>query len=129
SLPWVDNVAGNIRRLPGRAAITVSDATGDDDALEILPEKLGAIDGIDWIGPRKIAPGWVSHCNDLLERAREQYFAWLPHDDEIGADWVADAEETLEALPDAVLAFGPIVPVSESGLTSGGHRIDSFEPF
>lgn len=129
SLPWVDNVAGNIRRLAGSAAITVSDATGDDDALEILREELGAIDGIDWIGPREIAPGWVSHCNDLLERSREHYFAWLPHDDEIGADWVTDAEEVLDAVPDAVLAFGPIVPLYESGVTNGGHRIDPFEPF
>lgn len=126
---WVGNVAANLRRLVGHAAITVSDATGEDDALDRLRAEFGSAEGVEWLGPRPLAPGWVSHCNDLLDRSSERFFAWLPHDDEIGADWVSGAENVLASQSDAVLAVGTLVPVEEPGVTIGGHRIDLFEPF
>lgn len=129
SEPWVKSIAANVGRLAGHAAITISDATGDDDALEILREQLGATHDVEWIGPRDIAPGWVSHCNDLLNRSREEYFAWLPHDDEIGADWVVHAESVLDSLPHAVLALGTVIPVEEKNVTNGGKTIEPCELF
>ena len=126
---WVENVAANLHRLAGHAAITVSDATGEDDAFELLRAEFGSAAGVEWLGPRPIAPGWVGHCNELLARSTEPYFAWLPHDDEIGSDWVDDAENVLDSTPWAVLALGTLVPVDEPGVTNGGHRIEPFAPF
>ncbi|HEU4848926.1 MAG TPA: glycosyltransferase family A protein [Terrimesophilobacter sp.] len=114
----------NVRRLSDHAAITISDASGEDDTLPLLRTELASVADLEWLGPRSIAPGWASHCNDLLERSTEEFFAWLPHDDEIGSDWVVHAESRLDAHPDTVLALGTVVPVHEPGVTSGGFRID-----
>jgi hypothetical protein len=127
--PWVDNVAANIRRLAGHAAITISDATGEDDALPLLQVELASVPGLEWLGRRSIAPGWVSHCNDLLERSTEEFFAWLPHDDEIDADWVLEAASSLDRHPTAVLALGMVVPVHEAGVTDGGYPIEPSSAF
>ncbi len=129
SRPWLDNVVANVHRLAGRAAVTISDATGEDDSLALLQRDLASVAGVEWLGPRSIAPGWVSHCNDLLERSTEEYFAWLPHDDEVEIDWVIQAEARLDALPEAVLALGTVEPVDEPGVTMGGTRIEPFSPF
>jgi len=39
---------------------------------------------------------------------------WLPHDDEIGADWIDAGERTLDARPDAAAACGRLVPSPNS---------------
>lgn len=129
SRPWLDNIAANVRRLAGHAAVTISDATGEDDSLALLQVELASLPGLAWLGPRSIERGWVSHCNDLLERSAEEFFAWLPHDDEIDADWVTRGESRLDAIPDAVLALGTMEPVHEPGVTVGGMRIEPFPPF
>lgn len=129
SRPWFDTVAGNIRRLAGVAAATVSDATEVDDTLSRLESSLRGVPHLTFVGARDVGRGWVSHCNDLLDRSREEFFMWLPHDDEIGPDWVVEAERLLDDAQDAVLAHGTIVPIRERGVSSGGRRIEPHEAF
>lgn len=113
SAAWTEVVSGNVERLAGVARVVVSDATGRDDTLEVLRARRPG--HVEFVGPRSLRPGWTAHCDDLVERVGTDYVMWLPHDDEIGADWVRDAEFALDANPDAVLACGPIRPIGEPG--------------
>jgi hypothetical protein len=105
SRPWVDIVEGNLRRLAGHAHLVVSDASGVDDALDVLRERCRDLPGIVWrTTPGEV--GWVAHCNTLLAEATTEFVMWLPHDDDVGHDWILQAESALDADPTAVLAIG-----------------------
>ena len=106
SAPWLPVVAGNIERLAPHARLLVSDATGVDDTLGRLRERFFDLTDIEWVGPRPLRSGWVAHCNDLVHRAATEFVMWMPHDDEIDADWVTLGEGALDATPGAVLALG-----------------------
>jgi hypothetical protein len=129
SEPWFASILENVHRLAGHAAITISDATQVDDTFDRLRSELAEMPGITWLPRRALNPGWVPHCNDLLSRSNEEYFAWLPHDDCIGADWVTKAEFELDRHPRATLALGAIEPVVEPGVTMTGHSIEPFAQF
>jgi hypothetical protein len=105
---WLPVVTGNIERLAPHARLMVSDATGLDDALPRLRERLGDLTEIEWLGPRPLPPGWVAHCNDLVERASSELAMWLPHDDDVDPPWVSLGERALDADPAAVLALGSV---------------------
>ncbi len=125
SAPWVDVVVGNVERLAGVARVVVSDATGADDALERVRDAVGTRPGVEFLGPRSLAAGWVAHSNDLLSRASTPYVMWLPHDDDIDADWVVAAERELDAHPDAVLAVGAVGSVVDrDGMVEHSGRIE-----
>lgn len=135
SARWLPVVTGNIERLAQHARLVVSDATGVDDTLDLLRRRFEEHPGIEWVGPRPLAPGWVSHCNDLVSRAETEFVMWLPHDDEIGADWVTLGERALDANPAAVLALGPVRSLErdDQGIDDGGLpsriTIGSYPPF
>jgi len=112
SAEHLEVVAGNVERLRLVADVVVSDATGVDDTLARLRERLGE-DAATWRGPDPAGAGWVAHCNLLLAEARTEFFAWLPHDDEADADWVLAGEAALDAHPDAVAATGRVEPIGE----------------
>lgn len=116
SLAWVDNVERNARTLAPVARVLISDADESDGALEVLRHRLSGVEGVEMIGARKGATGWVEHCNDLQRRASTEFFMWLPHDDEVDADWVVEAEAALDAQAGAALACGPISEHGDSAL-------------
>lgn len=126
SAAWYDSLADQLKELREVARIIVSDRTGEDDTLARLR---AAIDDetIGWIGPRDGERGWVAHCNDLGARALTEFVMWLPHDDRITRDWIREAEAVLDAMPDAVAACGPIVPLSSD--SSGRGRLVHIAPF
>jgi hypothetical protein len=111
SAPWFEVVEANLGRLAGHARVVVSDPTGLDDTLPRLRAAWGHVEGIEW-RTAATAPGWVAHCNALLAEATTEYFMWLPHDDEIDSEWVAEAERALERDASAILAVGDIVPIA-----------------
>ena len=105
---WIESVERSVRALGGSAHVIVSDATGEDDALEVLRGRLAGSADCDFVGPRAIAAGWVAHCNDLLRRAATPYFMWLPQDDAVDRAWVDEGAALLDGDPGAVLAYGEI---------------------
>lgn len=107
SARWTDVVSRNLVALAPVARIVVSDATGVDDTLDHLRSRHRDLP-VAWLGPRPLEPGWVAHCNDLLGRAGTEFAMWLPHDDDLRADWVTAAESALDADPGSVLAVGPL---------------------
>ncbi len=117
-------MAGNIERLLGHADLVVSDATGIDDTLDRLRREIPPRPGLRYLTPPSVAPGWVAHCNHLLESARTPHFMWLPHDDEIGADWISRSEETLARNHSAILATGSIVALDRPDDAPYPARID-----
>jgi hypothetical protein len=115
SARWLDVVGANIDRLSGHAHVVVSDPTGLDDTLQRLRSGREHLEGIEW-RTSPTAPGWVAHCNALLaEAATTEYFMWLPHDDDVDADWIRESEAALDADPSAVLAVGQTEAVGEQG--------------
>jgi hypothetical protein len=107
SVPWLDVVEGNLRRLAGHARLVVSDASGADDAVDQLRRRCADVPGITW-RTTPAPPGWVEHCNALLTEARTEFFMWLPHDDDVAEDWIDEAEKALDADASAVLAIGVV---------------------
>ncbi|MDO7882598.1 hypothetical protein [Antiquaquibacter soli] len=107
SSEWLDVVERNVRRLQGVARIIVSDPLASDDSLEVLRERLADLD-VQWLGTRPIEPGWVPHCEELRQRSTTEFFMWLPHDDDIDADWVRSGERALDSEPAAILALGSV---------------------
>lgn len=112
--PWIDVVSRNLRTLAPVARVVVSDATGLDDTWERLRARHPDLP-VTWLGPRSLEAGWVAHCNDLLARADTELAMWLPHDDDLTADWVTAAQAALDAAPDAVMAVGPLAAEGETG--------------
>ena len=110
SARWFEVIDANLTRLAGHAQVVVSDPTGLDDTLVRLKARHAHVDGITW-RTTTTAAGWVAHCNALLAEATTEYFMWLPHDDEIGPEWVYLAEQELQRDPNAMLTVGVIVPV------------------
>jgi hypothetical protein len=129
SAPWAASVAGNIARLLDCADVVVSDASGIDDTLDRLRRDIPERPGLRYVEPVAVGSGWVAHCNHLLSEARTPYFMWLPHDDEIGADWVRRSEETLEQQPKAILATGSIVALDRPDSAPYPSRITLTERF
>lgn len=123
SAEWIDTVAANIARVRPVARILVSDATEHDDTLARLRERLPG-DDIEWVGRRDLAPGWVAHCNDLLARAQTPFVMWMPHDDDVDADWVTDGQAALQHAPDAVLALGRVEVERGDGGPDGALTLD-----
>lgn len=105
SARWFEVIAANLDRLAGHAHLVVSDPTGLDDTLPRLRAELEHLEGIEW-RTTPTEPGWVAHCNALLAEATTEYFMWLPHDDDVDADWIRESEAALDADPSAVLAIG-----------------------
>ena len=122
-------VERNVRALAGVARVVVSDATEADDALVHLRARLADVEAVRYLGARQMPAGWVAHCNDLQARSDTDYFMWLPHDDEIDADWVTEAEAALDATPRAVLACGPITRVDSAVTTPGRPQIEPYRGF
>jgi GT2 family glycosyltransferase len=108
SAPFVANVAANIRalgdldaevlvsdrHLEDEAAVEIRRLFARDDRVTVLEET----DGLDW----------ASHYNHLLQRARGEYFAWMPHDDLYAAGALGRLARGLDDEPAAVLAFGTV---------------------
>jgi len=117
STVWLDVVAGNIERVASVASVVLSDATGEDDALERLRRRFDGLDGVTFLGPRAIKSGWVAHSNDLLARASTPYAMWLPHDDEIDASWITESEQVLDARPEVIATLGDVTGIYEPGGT------------
>jgi hypothetical protein len=114
SARWFEVVDANLGRLVGHAHLVVSDPTGLDDTLARLRAKWEHVEGIEW-RTTATASGWVAHCNALLAEATTEYFMWLPHDDEIGPEWVVDAQRVLDGDPGVILAVGDVAAV-EAGV-------------
>lgn len=114
SAPWLPLVEANIARLHDHCRIVVSDAHEHDDALARLREAVAPLPTVTTLGARDLAPGWVAHVNDLLDRADTEFAMWLPHDDEIGPEWILEAQRALDRHPDAVIACGRLVPSTHS---------------
>lgn len=114
SARWFEVIDGNLERLAGHAHLVVSDPTGLDDTLPRLRAGREHVEGIEW-RTTATAPGWVAHCNALLAEATTEYFMWLPHDDDVDADWIRESEAALDADPSAVLAIGLTEAVGEQG--------------
>lgn len=110
SARWFEVIDANLDRLVGHAHLVVSDPTGLDDTLDRLRAGREDAEGIEW-RTTPTAAGWVAHCNALLAEATTEYFMWLPHDDEIGPEWIHLAEQELLRDPNAMLTVGEIVPV------------------
>jgi hypothetical protein len=110
SAPWLDVVVGNIERLRERAHVVISDPEEADETLALLRSRFAGT-SVEFRGRRALAGGWAAHCNDLLLNASTPYLMWLPHDDEIDATWISEAEDVLDAHPEAMLAVGTVVPV------------------
>ena len=125
---YVEAVAGNVARLAGLARVVVSDATELDDSLAQLRARVTA-PGVCWLGARPITPGWVAHCNDLQSRVTTPYTMWLPHDDEIGPEWIVESEARLEERPDAIGACGSIReidPIAGNDLPAQAFLAEAF---
>lgn len=114
SARWDDVVAANLQRLIGTCRIVISDATGLDDTFSNLRERFDDA-AITWLGPRSIDAGWIAHYDDLRSRTETRYFMWLPHDDEVDADYVRACRAELERSPAAAGAFGWIDCIEEAG--------------
>lgn len=114
SARWFDVIDANLDRLVGHAHLVVSDPTGLDDTLARLRAGREHLAGIEW-RTTPTAAGWVAHCNALLAEATTEYFMWLPHDDDVDADWLGHAEAVLDADPSAVLAIGVTEAVGPDG--------------
>lgn len=123
SARWYDVICGNLDRLAGVARVVVSDPTGLDDTWERLRTRFAGRPDIVWRGACSIPTGWVAHCNALLEETETEFAMWLPHDDEVTAAWITEAETALTDRPRCALACGHIVAMSGSG-ESSPERID-----
>ena len=106
SSPWRPLVAANVERLHGHCRIVLSDAHEHDDTLARLREHVSDFPGVSTVGARDLASGWVAHVNDLMTRADTEFAMWLPHDDEIGPEWILEAERALDRRRDAAIACG-----------------------
>ncbi len=114
SAPWRPMVEANIARLHEHCRIVVSDAHEHDDTLALVREHVADLSNVTTVGARALAPGWVTHVNDLMARAETEFAMWLPHDDEIGPEWILDAERALDRRPDAAIACGHLESSSHS---------------
>lgn len=120
--PWREKVRDTALTLSSVATVMVSDADGADDTLTRLGSDLDGLPGIELLGPRDLAPGWVAHANDLQARARTPYVMWMPQDDSVDAAWVLKGERVLDARPEAVLAVGTM------HLINGGRKVTELAP-
>jgi hypothetical protein len=104
-------IEANLRELDyPHVEVIVSDRHGRDDALPSLRSTFGDDPRFRFVeASDELA--WTAHYNELLREARGDYFMWMPHDDSFPANYVSRLVECLEARPDAVLAFGRIIPV------------------
>jgi len=106
SAPWRDLVDTNIERLHKHCRILVSDAHEHDDTLTHVRERWARLPHVETVSARELAVGWVAHVNDLIQRVETPFAMWLPHDDEIGPEWITEAERALDRRPDAAIAYG-----------------------
>lgn len=108
SAPMVDVVSANIARITDDdVEILLSDCTRLDDAIDVLEARHGDDPRVTFVrGTENL--GWVDHYNALLRRARGHYFMWMAHDDEFSPGYVRNLRDTLDADPDALLAFGTL---------------------
>ncbi len=114
SAHWTESISSNIERLASHCRIVVSDATQLDGTLDLLAQRFAGAAGVEFLGRRELGDGWVAHCNDLLARCGSEFAMWLPHDDEVGADWIAQGEALLDERPDAVVAVGTLIDAQET---------------
>ena len=122
---WVENVAGVIELAPEWSEVVVSDATGEDEALEQLRERFAG-DGRASFRPRPERLDWREHCNLLLDESDAEFFCWMPQDDFVEPDdYFSRLVAALEADEEAVLAFAPVGWLVTRGrgnpLNSGGY--------
>lgn len=114
SLRFLDSIIANIEALPGDVEVLVSDRHCYDDTIDRLADHFsGDIrvkcfrykDEIDWIG----------NINFLLKQSESRYWQFLPHDDISPPGSLERLIQALDCDPDAILAYGPIEPVSMDG--------------
>ena len=129
SAQWIDVIAGNIERLAPVSQVVVSDVSSLDDTLDVLRARFGGHPGVEFLEPRAIAPGWVSHCNDLLARARTPFGMWLPHDDDVDQSWITEGERLLDADPSMIAAVGDIVMINQRDPNAPPWRIALLDEF
>ena len=116
SRPFEEIVSGNLQRLAGRVRIVVSDATGDDDALDRLRDRFAGVAGITWLAPRSSGHGWVDHCNDLVGRVGTDFHMLLPHDDDVDLAYVQACRAAFDGDPRLVASVGLVESVDGEGL-------------
>lgn len=120
SARWVETVVENVRALPpGVTEVVVSDRTCVDDAAAVLRDRLADDSRAHVVAePREM--GWEDHYQLLAEEAGGDLFMWMPHDDRFDASWTSTLAATLEAHPEAWLAFGHVACVEVDGVTPSG---------
>jgi len=123
---WHDRVLGTVRELADVADVIVSDADTVDDTLERLSRELHGLPGVQLLGRRTLAPGWVAHCNDLQQRASTSFIMWMPQDDRVEPEWITLGERALDARPEAVIAVGSMVLEYDDGTTEVLPPIDDY---
>jgi GT2 family glycosyltransferase len=117
SARWVENVIANVQALPPIVTeILISDQTLVDDAAERIRARL-TDDPRVRIETAAAGLGFVAHYEQLLARARGEYFMWMPHDDIFDPGWVPILAAALDAHPKAWLAFGRLEWVETDGVT------------
>lgn len=110
-----DIVDANLTRLSPHALFVISDATGEDDTLTWLRQRHLDKSHITWLGPRDIAPGWVAHCNDIVRYCSTAFVMWLPHDDEIDAEYLERCRSTISADAQLGAVVGQVLSLAQSG--------------
>lgn len=120
SLNWIDNIIGNIERIPENVErIVVSDRTCVDNAAEVLRQKL-QYDKRVTVTSRDEGLSWPSHCQQLMDEDDSQYMIIMAHDDIFPQSWIPALHQTLQDHPKALMAYGRVQSVGEDGCTLAG---------
>lgn len=113
SATWIDNVIRNIEKLSTVAQVLVSDHVENDDTLQRVKQKFLDHSNVSFLGKRPGVKSWAEHCNQLRDSCTTEFFMWLPHDDEVGTDWITRGQHALDANQEAVLAVGSLRRVTQ----------------
>lgn len=102
-----------------RAEILISDRHGEDEAIDLLEERLHDDPRIRFLRANDRIH-WADHYNELLRTARGDLFLWMPHDDSFPRGYVTRLAAALDEHADVVLAFGRIEAVDPEGVPIPG---------
>lgn len=103
---FFDVIAGNIKNADyPNLEILIGDRHLADDTVQALRAEFAGDARLRFITATDEI-SWVEHYNLLLREGRGEYFLWMPHDDSYPPGYIGALVERLEAVPEAVLAFG-----------------------
>jgi glycosyltransferase involved in cell wall biosynthesis len=121
---FVECIARNVEGIDNPSVeILISDRHQEDDAIDVLAARFAGDSRIRFLRADDRLD-WVAHYNLLLKMGTGKYFLWIPHDDSYSSGYISALVDCLERHPRAVLAFGGVDVVDESGRTlwSDRHR-------